>query len=1287
LSALLFCGVLSSTMVAQPSSDPRFVQLTESTAADGFPWQAQVSKDGSRVVFLRGSPNAPGGARLYSVRPDGSDTLPISGNVNVTGWHIGGSRVVATGCEMPCAFSNLNGYSDLWVMSLNDSEDPQRLTTDGEEKNGYLNPQFLHSVHGMTADGTRIYYSTSWVDGQRFYLMNSDGSAKREITLPAGHAAPGLLAPDGSRLLLFRVSSANAIEYVWWDLNSGDTTLIKSFATLPGHPVVLSRNGTRVVLRSDTTISVLDTSTGSDFAIDTAAYGGLGGGSLSGDGQKVTYLKQECDTCPSDVFLASVGAGSPQNLTRLAIGFNAQTPAIGDDGTSLAFSATADLDAGKNTDASWEVFLAFLGPSLHVDVPSRHQGEAFAFLGYGYTPLSNVTVTIVGPSGTETVYTASDARGWLTWPLSTTCATAVGNLQVAARDERSQAQSPAVTISVITDDGCSTRPTLAVDASSRPQEQTFAFSGFGYTKNGAVTMAIAGPDGTTTATAAADDLGKLSWVWPTTCETTVGAYTVTATDQATQTVTSPVSIAVTASPTCTVVPTPYLTIVVAPSDVVPTGEDVTVTLRNAPDAGPAVDVGFTVTFPPGVRARPSDGCLVHEVETLSTQVVVCSAAVLPPGGEFNVIGKVFATVPLMLRGQDDGACLEYLEFRANRRRDPDLLSDVADGARPFRLGYRATVDGELRPELPELLAKSTSECATDSTCTRVRTPDDDCDGLPNDWELHGVDVDQDFTADLNLQLMGARKDHKDLFIYYDWIVDTAHYCDGQPCEKSHEPPLNTIDELRRAFAQAPADTHLGEAEWWPGQRRDIQLNPDGAPGINLILTRGRSVKWPGDGEPTFGMEYYSNPARNEFDWAVFERDFRRFAPESQPVGWDSGQASEAARLVYRFVLFGHGLLKGSSLAEGVRDGVNGIGQMNDVANVGRGGRNAIVVLCLDKSDPSCLGPMPPKAVAGGVLHELGHTLGLGHGGLWWNPNMSRIDYDEVNHKPNHLSVMNYSFAYHGLVQCKKVFPWDSLPRCRHSSLLDYSVFGRNPSSSRQPDLLAALDESQLEEDLGLGGVSDSEYGSTFYDVKKGKWPRISIGQCVDWDLDGEDAYDSGHRVTNPNINKNFTLEAYRGPFKEWFYLAFSAGNGLGGDFAARWSMPSTVSDDTPMAEVLDIGPLEEREEQVNILQESVNPHSRGTTPVAILSRDGFDAPRELDPATPAFGRTGFEPSLAFCNTEGEDVNADGRLDLVCHFHTAKAALQQGDTYAVLNARSKDRIIGIVGADVIRVVPR
>jgi len=81
----------------------------------------------------------------------------------------------------------------------------------------------------------------------------------------------------------------------------------------------------------------------------------------------------------------------------------------------------------------------------------------------------------------------------------------------------------------------------------------------------------------------------------------------------------------------------------------------------------------------------------------------------------------------------------------------------------------------------------------------------------------------------------------------------------------------------------------------------------------------------------------------------------------------------------------------------------------------------------------------------------------------------------------------------------------------------------------------------------------------------------------------------------------------------------------------------------------------------------------------------FDAPIQMDQGSLTFGRAGDEPSLAFCNSNGEDVNGDSRLDLVCHFHTQTAAFQGGDTQGILKGQTMSGI-PLTGTDAISIVP-
>mgnify|MGYP000645620397 CR=1 FL=1 len=83
----------------------------------------------------------------------------------------------------------------------------------------------------------------------------------------------------------------------------------------------------------------------------------------------------------------------------------------------------------------------------------------------------------------------------------------------------------------------------------------------------------------------------------------------------------------------------------------------------------------------------------------------------------------------------------------------------------------------------------------------------------------------------------------------------------------------------------------------------------------------------------------------------------------------------------------------------------------------------------------------------------------------------------------------------------------------------------------------------------------------------------------------------------------------------------------------------------------------------------INPRSNGKIPVALLSSTGFDA-MNVDTQSLSFGATGAEPSLSHCGRNGEDVNGDGRLDLVCHFENQKAGFAKGDLEGIVQGRMK-----------------
>jgi competence ComEA-like helix-hairpin-helix protein len=97
----------------------------------------------------------------------------------------------------------------------------------------------------------------------------------------------------------------------------------------------------------------------------------------------------------------------------------------------------------------------------------------------------------------------------------------------------------------------------------------------------------------------------------------------------------------------------------------------------------------------------------------------------------------------------------------------------------------------------------------------------------------------------------------------------------------------------------------------------------------------------------------------------------------------------------------------------------------------------------------------------------------------------------------------------------------------------------------------------------------------------------------------------------------------------------------------------------------------------------INLRSKGRVLVAILSSPEFDAPSQIDRSSLTFGRSGDEPSLAFCLKRGVDVNHDGLPDLLCQFYIQKAGFQIGDVVGFLRGQTQDGI-PIEGYDAVEI---
>jgi uncharacterized repeat protein (TIGR01451 family) len=310
--------------------------------------------------------------------------------------------------------------------------------------------------------------------------------------------------------------------------------------------------------------------------------------------------------------------------------------------------------------------------------------------------------------------------------------------------------------------------------------------------------------------------------------------------------------------------------------------------------------------------------------------------------------------------------------------------------------------------------------------------DIDEDGIPDKIELSGVRDLDGTTIVTNMAALGADPCRKSIAVEIDYmeVPDDPNQPGNQG--HSHKPPENVINRAINMFNSAPGYVAVANCPYSEFPKRNT--------GINLIL------------------DVSNNPVKDINDNIIHISPLRAFVDLKLPffgipfLQWPEFNNVKAFNFdnnkkpYFHYSLWAHNLkFEGIPFVEPRHP--TGIAEI--------GGNDFIISQASLRTENQMLGTF---------LHELGHNLGLRHGGD-----------QETNCKPNYLSIMNYNFQLSGLPNTRT-----------NENVFDYSR-----------DKLPPLLEFLLHENLG---IQDSDFLTTWI-TSNGTRMKGNGNGPLDWNGD------------------------------------------------------------------------------------------------------------------------------------------------------------------------------------------
>jgi hypothetical protein len=427
--------------------------------------------------------------------------------------------------------------------------------------------------------------------------------------------------------------------------------------------------------------------------------------------------------------------------------------------------------------------------------------------------------------------------------------------------------------------------------------------------------------------------------------------------------------------------------------------------------------------------------------------------------------------------------------------------------------------------------------------------DTDGDGVTDVWEAYGYSESP--FPNRGVVSLGSDWKRKDIFVEVDCLADDRNG-DGDyddPVDHSHCPTQDAMQDVVQAFANAPVlnldgttgiQLHLDTDNLYGDQIISVpgtggvtgsygalphhtlihsQEGPQISEVGNTIVDWDGNVGFPGTNFYDLRTQYFHDPPEF-YRYAIFVHQIvHEKDPENDPgefaIDCTSGWAEGILSNDFLVSLGGQRDVNGDGVGDGPcwgDSGPNGIDEDGDgrvdedlydgFDNDGDcpGDTNGDDAICwygdlgVDEDGGFSVGNREQQA--GTFMHELGHTLGLHHGGL-----------DNDNLKPNYLSLMNYSFQ-----DC-------SVPSVPTADLPGGCDFSR----VALPPVTELLDERSLDECQGIGVPVHGQLARD--------WNRIN-------GLEGQTCPSPNTLNIVYNINRDKVIGELRG-FEDWNSLEYN----------------------------------------------------------------------------------------------------------------------------------------------------